>query len=399
MEAAGELSAVEAAAGLRLRVPKDPARFTQVLMAARAEVASAEVVRSLGAAGRPTKAAEDVFKRLERLAERSAAANKEEVLKAHRAIANRASRFEPEAAEAYLEKVGKVLELRPRRPDALTAFLHASARVADPLGFLDEVTRLASRKGLTPRTLETLGEKSLLHTYAGRRRQGVDIGWLNTTSLSDGDLNRLGSDPGTGWEPLRRAIANITGTPPKYNQLPWVRSVLRGAAAETVAEDLLTSRPLPGLRVEATQVPMGSSRIDVALTSTDGLARKFGLEVKGYTDEAFRDAVNSFLRHEHTPRAALAGDIAADVGKIDRMLKQLKDAQTFTGNPPYLALSAKVSGPTKNKLRGILDKYVPGAELVELDETEIKELARRYAHGMHLPDIEKAMAQGKLPKP
>lgn len=398
MEAAGELSAVEAAAGLRLRVPKDPAKFTNVLMAARAEVASASVVQSLSAAGRPTKAAEDVFKRLERLAERSKGANKEEVLKAHRAIANRAVEFEPEAAEAYLDKAKSILDLRSRRPEALTGFLHASARVADPMGFLDEVGRLASRKGLTPKTLETLGDKSLLYTY-GKRSKGVDIGWLNTTSLSDGDLNRLGSDPGTSWEPLRKAIANITGDPPKYNQLPWVRSVLRGAAAETVAEDLLTRKPLPGLRVDGTQVEMGASRIDIALVSTDGLARKFGLEVKGYTDKTFREAANAFLRHENTPRLSLDSETAADVSKIDRMLKQLKDAQKFTNNPPYLAISDDVSGPTKNKLQGILDKYVPGAEIVSLEEAEIKELARRYAHGMHLPDIEKAMAQGKLPKP
>ncbi len=397
-EAAGELSAVEAATGLRLRVPKDPAKFTQHLMAARAEVASAEVVKSLSAAGRPTKAAEDVFKRLERLAERSVGANKEEVLKAHRAIANRSAAFEPEAAEAYLDKVKAILDLRSRRPDALTGFLHASARAADPLGFLNEVSRLASRKGLTPKTLETLGDKSLLYTY-GKRSKGVDIGWLNTTSLSDGDLNRLGSDPGTSWEPLRKAIANITGDPPKYNQLPWVRSVLRGAAAETVAEDLLTRRPLPGLRVEGTQVAMGSSRIDIALASTGGLGGKFGLEVKGYTDKTFREAANAFLAHENTPRISLDSETAADVSKIDRMLKQLKDARQFTGNPPYLAISDDVSGPTKNKLQGILDKYVPGAEIISLEEAEIKELARRYAHGMHLPDIEKAMAQSKLPKP
>jgi hypothetical protein len=164
----------------------------------------------------------------------------------------------------------------------------------------------------------------------------------------------------------------------------------------------LGRRPLDGLRIEGTQVGMGSSRIDVALVSTEGLGRKFGLEVKGYTDKTFRDAVNAFIQHENkTPelRALLDAETRADFGKIERMLKQLNDAKSFTKNPPYLAVTDELSGPTRNKLQGILDRHVPDTEIVYLEEWEIKEVARRYAAGLGVPEVEKAAAAGKLPEP
>lgn len=384
MEEAGELSLVEAQSGLNLRVPKDPTKFTHLLMATRAEVAAGNVVKSLSAAGLETTYAEELFQKLQK-----AGADNPEVLKAQRLVANRAADFPPAGAEEYLKKIKGIVDLRPRAVGEMSGFLAASAKAADPIAFLGEVEKLVSRKALRGEVLGVLAEKA----FSGK----LDLAWLNTTTLSDRDLNFLGSDPNTPWGPLKSAVEAITGTPPNYKRLPWVRSILRGAASEMVAASDLRKDLVPGMRVKGSQVKMGDSKIDFELTSQDGLGTRHGLEVKGYNRDTWRESVNAFLGNETTPRTALDEDTRGAVAKIDRMLKQLKDAKAFTQTNPFLAVTEDMTGPTKDKLRRILDKYVPDAEIVYLREDDIKDTAQRFVEGVGVPDAQKM--SGTVPTP
>ena len=57
----------------------------------------------------------------------------------------------------------------------------------------------------------------------------------------------------------------------------------------------------------------------------------------------------------------------------------LRDKRSRSGGQGLLAVTEDMSGPTKDKVRRILDKYVPDAEIVYLKEDDIKETARRFA--------------------
>jgi hypothetical protein len=397
---AGELAAVEASTGWRISVPKNPLKFPQYLMAARADTATTRLVTTLGTAGRETKVVRELFETIQKEvtalleSDRSGdGARGEELAKAQRAIANHAATLEPAVAEALLTRMKAVLDLRPRQAGALAAYLQAATRVPDPMGFLDEVTKLVSRKGLTRKTVEVFSEKALLHTYSPEK--GVDVAWLNTLKHSDADLNALGSDPNTSWLPIQTAVKEITAAVPKYNRLPWVRSILRGAAAEMVTAAELRKNLVPGARIKGEQVQMLDSKIDFALEFVDdvGKARTHGLEVKGYTGETFRDALNTFINSEHIPFDKLDKETQGVRSKIDRMLKQLKDAKSFTGNHPYLAVTDDLTGPTKRKLEEVVNKYAPGTEIVYLPESEIKGVSQRLAEGFGIPEVERLKAQ------
>lgn len=390
-KAAGEVVGVEAETGAIARLEEKRVKFNQYLMAARAEVAATNTISTLSAAGRDTKVAEEFFKTLQKHATGNV-----ELARAQRAVANHAAGLDPAAAEEYLRRLKSIIDLRPRHVVELGGFLHASTRVSQPIEFLNEVEKLVMRKGLTRQTIGVFGEKALLHTYEAKK--GVDLAWLNTLKHSDADLNALGSDPNTSWMPIQSAVKEITGVPPKYNRLPWVRSILRGAATEMVTEAQLRENLIPGMRVKGQQVDMLESKIDFALES--GLGRQHGLEVKGYTDDTFREALNTFRDNENVARDLLDADKRGVLRKIDRMLKQLNDARKFTGNNAYLAVTDDLSGPTKQKLEQVVNKYAPGTEIVYLKEAEIKSVSQRLAEGFGVPEVEKMRAQqGKLPKP
>lgn len=365
LRSARELVEVVATDGTRVLQPRDEGTFQQFFMSARAEVASKNVLATLSEAGESTAIAERVFDRLQKLSESSG-----EFARAHTAIARRAADMAPATANTYLSTVERILNMRPRGAVELSGFLFASAGATDPIAFLADVETLVARKGIG---LEALG---VLGTKTAKRK--LNLAWLNSTGLSDTDLDFLGRDPNTPWDAYQQAAL---ASAEDMRKLGWAQGALRGAASEILAKD--KARELfDGFRISDRQVKMGDSIIDFEITSTDGRAARHGLEVKGWTPKRWRDALNAY-RLRSIGAAYDKG--AADM--IDRLLKQLMDVRNATRRAPYLAVTDGLSEPTRRMLEDLLSAEARGTEIVPISESQIKAKARQLAEGLNIGNV------------
>lgn len=350
--------------GFRTLRPASDETFQHFFFSARAELASQRVVAGMGRAGASTANAERVFERL-----RALGAGSEDLARAHGAIARRAEALAPAEVDAFLTAAERALAARPAAAEELSFFLRAAARAPDPVAFLADVEWLALRSGVGKEALAELGRKAL----SGQ----LDLAWLRTTRLTDRDLSFLGRDSNTPWQAFRSAALD----PTNVSKQKWASASLRGAAGEVVAQRMARGL-FPGQRISGRQVEMGSSKIDFELTSTDGLGTRRGLEIKGWTPETWREALNAYGKR--TLNTALSADEVKAVKKLDHLLKQLRDAEAHSGNKPYLAVTDGMSGPTARKFDTFIAAEAPGTRVVKMDEGTIKDIARQLGAAMGL---------------
>jgi hypothetical protein len=291
-------------------------------------------------------------------------------------VARRASSLAAKDIDAYLLAVEDLLKTRPGVAKELANFLRASAKAAAPVEFLNAVKALVARPGVTKEALQVLGDKAL----AG----SVDIPWLNKLTLSDADLSFLASDPRTNWNGLKSAIEGG-----KKGPIGRMMAKVRGAAAELAAEESLGD-VLPGYRLVRRQVEVPGAVVDFELMATDGTGRRIGFEVKGYSGDKWRDALNAFrLDAENAAlpaaqRVALSKEQEGYVKMLKDAIKQIKAEQAAYPGGVKLGVTSDLSGPTKNKLEKFLAENLPGVELVPIQEYKIAETARRFRSGLGL---------------
>jgi hypothetical protein len=376
-----EAKAAEAAAegaagrGLAMGAPTEgkPGFFT-LWRISRGEVAAEGLAAKTVGTGAES-AAKSVLGRLSSAVERAetaaaAATTKEEQAVANAAVdsaararfnvAQRASQLRPDAREKFLAALDNVLKTRPNSIDSLLDFLTAAASSRQPNVYIAEVQKLLdTHSGLGEDALRTLGKK------AAAGRGVLDLAWLNETTISTEALDFLGQDSRTPWDLYRRAASD----PAAKGVMRAFRTSARGAGAEMVAE---TEAAKLGTGVHR-QVPMGSSEIDFELIVANA---KRGLEVKGWTAETWKDALDLAVKRLKPKAPALTGAEQKVVEKIDKMIKQLNDIKTTTRQPALLGLTDALPAEQKQALKAVLkDAGLADTKLVPLSETEIKEAA------------------------
>jgi hypothetical protein len=372
----------EASTGARALVPENAETFTANLRVARSEIAGRKLVSTLKSAGKDVTAAESVMGRLERVATRDveAAGTKAEVAqaraeqkaaaRAQRKIAEQAATMAPDKAQAFLERIKVILDRRRASTAALSDFLAAAADASDPIAYLTEVEKLVVREKVKGEALRVLGSKARTGT--------LDLPWLNRTSISDQMLDSIGRDPMTPWKALKAAAAD----PTNVRYLKWARASLRGIGAEVAFEESI-SKVLPGHNLADWQVEMEGSVIDYSVTALSPAGDLRALEVKGWTPDTWRKALNTYkLRSLGT---TLTKEQQEVVRKIDHLIGQLQDARAATGKAPYLAVTDALSGPVHNDLLRLLAKEAPGTAVKQINETLIKTIASNLGKMLGIP--------------
>ena len=363
LEEAGEL--VTSEAGAATRVPKSPERFQQLWMAARAETYTARAVTRLLAAGESTVSAERLFKKLQAISDESA-----EMARAQRLLAERAAGLAGPQLENFLKAFENTLGNSRGLTHELSGWFQAAARTADPVAYLREVDKLIAKKGVAAVSIEVMGNKAAAGT--------LDIAWLNKTVLTQRDLSTLGSDPRTPWSAYQKAAASAD----EDTQF-WARTSIRGASAEIVTERNARTI-LPDHTIRGAQVPMGDSIIDYEVTA-NGIGSRHGLEIKGWTKDTWKEALD-LAKKRMTPPGTLTSTEGKTVAKLDHMIKQLKDAQAFTGKPPLLGLSSDVPAEQIKSLERLLrSEGLGGTQIVRLPESQILEMGRTLRKAMGIP--------------
>jgi hypothetical protein len=142
---------------------------------------------------------------------------------------------------------------------------------------------------------------------------------------------------------------------------------------------------LPNYTIKNSQVPMGDSVIDFEVTA-NGIGSRHGLEIKGFTKETWNEALGLAKKRLGPPAVTLTAEEAKIVGKLDRMVKQLKDAQAHTGNAPMLGLTSKVPPESRKVLQQMLEAEGLGNTIIiEIPETAIADISRNLRTALGLP--------------
>jgi hypothetical protein len=328
------------------------AKFNRLYASARVEVAGKAVTKLIGDAGRSTESAQAVLTELEKLA-----AGNKEMSKAATQLAHAAAGMSAADADAFLAAVKAALSVPGRDAGALAGFLRVAAQSAKPLEYLGHVQWLL-KSGVSNDAIAMLSAK------AGRGK--VDLAWLRSTGLSDAQISFLGADEQTKWNFIMEAVAS--GDPAKLNA---VRSMLRGAAAEMAASEMVGTDVLPGYKIVQPQASMGDSIIDFLIANRSGM--KYALEIKGFTGDTWRRALKAWAKMLKEGEPALTDDELSDVKMLRRVLKQLKDAEASTKRPPFLGVTTDLSGKTQESLESFLIDNAPkGTEVVPISEEKIK---------------------------
>jgi hypothetical protein len=361
----GALVTAEAEGGAAIRVPKSPERFQQLWMAARAETYAARAVGRLRAAGEATTDAESLFKRLQEISGESA-----EMARAQRQLAERIGTLRGLQLQNVLQAFQNTLNNSRKLTTELGGWFQAAVRAADPVAFLGEVDKLIAKTGVSKEAIEVLGNKAAAGT--------LDIGWLNSTSLTQRDISTLGADPRTPWNAYQKAAASTD----EASQF-WARTSVRGASAEIVLERNARTM-LPDHVIRGAQVPMGDSIIDFEVTAK-GLGSRHGLEVKGWTKDTWKDVLD-LVKKRMTPGGVLTKAEEKTVAKIDHMIKQLKDARSATGNPPLLGITSDLDeAQTKILQRLLRSEGLGDTTIIRISEAKILEMGRALRSAMGIP--------------
>ncbi|MCY1083791.1 hypothetical protein [Archangium lansingense] len=356
--------------GLRFPFPGGAEAFKQTFFAIRGEIAAARALGGIRGAGLAAQEAEKTLEALKLLA-----AESQEMARAYGAVARRAAALPADKAQAYLAAVDKLrASTRGAVKPALAELLrYSGARsLKDPLAFLKEADWLVSHPELEAEAVATLARKAC--------RNKVDLSWLRSTSLTLKDLNAMGRNKMTPWKDFQRAAAE----PGNLKLQRRVREQLRGLATEMLTED--NARKLfPGFQLTGRQVKMGGGHIiDEVLTAMMGPKLQHGVEVKGWNENRWRKALDTWLAREGGAR--LNEQQEALVRQLQRLLDQLTDAAKAPRGPPFLVSTDKLSGPTKAKLLRFLNDNARGTPLIQIEEAKILETTKQWRGALRLPE-------------
>ncbi|WP_143177716.1 hypothetical protein [Cystobacter ferrugineus] len=365
-----EGKAVATPDGLRFSLPGGAEAFKQAFFAIRGEMAAA---RALGGIRRAGLAAEEAEKTLEVLKQLSA--ESQEMASAYSAVARRAAALPADKAQAYLAAVENLRAVtRGAAKPALAELLRRSGTpsLKDPLAFLAEAEWLVSHPELEVEAVIELARKA--------RRGRVDLGWLRSTGLLMKDLNFMGKSKMTSWKDFQQAAAE-----------PWnlmlqrrVREQLRGVAAEMLTEDN-AQKLFPGFRLAGRQVKMKAGHvIDILLTAMTESKLQHGVEVKGWNDNRWRRALDSWLAKGAGSK--LNEQQETLVKQLQHLLDQLADAAKAPNGQPFLVSTDNLSGPTRAKLLDFLLKQSPGTKLIQLEEARILDKTKQLRAALNLPE-------------
>jgi hypothetical protein len=338
--------------------------LSMAMASARAEAYSTAAVTSLRAAGESTTDVERLFNRLKPLADEAA-----EVAQAQRLFAQKLATLRGPALQDTIAAIERTLSNPRGLTTELGNFLKAAAKSGDPIAYLAQVDILIAKKQVALATLEVLGAKAADGT--------LDLAWLNSTSLTQADLNWLGRNPKTPWGLFQ---AGATSGNPAVQR--WALSAVRGAGAEKAAKDLM-GRILPNFSITDSQVPMGTSVIDYQITA-QGIGTRHGFEIKGWTSRTWRDALDAY--RARSIGATLTADQARAIRKIDHMLGQLHNAAANRTGAPYLGVTDAMRGADRTALDALLNAEGLGnVTVVPMSEDAILAVNRRLRTALGIP--------------
>ncbi|WP_158501794.1 hypothetical protein [Vitiosangium sp. GDMCC 1.1324] len=365
-----EGKAVATPDGLRFSLPGGAEAFKQAFFAVRGEMAAARALGGIRGAG---LAAEEAEKTLEAL--KLLAAESQEMGRAYNAVARRAAALPADKAQAYLAAVQNMhAATRSAAKPALAELLRRSGApsLKDPLAFLKEAEWLVSHSELEAEAVAELARKA--------RRGRVDLSWIRSTGLTMEELNFMARNEKTAWRLFRRAAAE----PGSLEMQLQARERLRGIAAEMLTER--NARKLfPGFRLTGRQVKMKEGHIiDNVLTATMGPKLQHGVEVKGWNDNRWRKALDTWLARQGG--ATLNEQQDALVKQLQHLLDQLADAANAPRGKPFLVVTDKLSGPTREKLTDFLRTNARGTQVIEVEEVRILEKTKQLRAALNLPE-------------
>ncbi|WP_152622397.1 hypothetical protein [Archangium violaceum] len=365
-----EGKAVATPDGLRFSLPGGAEAFKQAFFAIRGELAAARALGGIRGAG---LAAEEAEKTLEAL--KLLAAESQELALAYGAVARRAAALPANKAQAYLAAVESLRSsARSNVKPALAQLLRRSGApsLKDPFAFLKDAEWLVGHPELETEAVVELARKAC--------KDSIDLGWLRSTKLAMKHLNFMGRNKMTPWKDFQQAAAE-----------PWNsrlqrrgRERLRGIAAEMLTEDN-AQRLFPGFRLTGRQEKMeGGHVIDDVLTAITGSKLQHGVEVKGWNKDRWRIALNAWDAKQGAQTVSEQQAALAD--QLQHLLEQLADAGTAPRGKPFLVITDKLSGPTKEKLAEFLSRNARGTQVIEMEEAQILEKTKQLRAALSLPE-------------
>ncbi|HYO54898.1 hypothetical protein [Archangium sp.] len=93
-----------------------------------------------------------------------------------------------------------------------------------------------------------------------------------------------------------------------------------------------------------------------------------------------------------TPRVIIPGKdghwrgYSAEANQLQHLLEQLADAAKAPRGKPFLVITDKLSGPTKEKLAEFLSRNARGTQLIEVEEAQILEQTKQLRAALKLPE-------------
>jgi len=242
----------------------------------------------------------------------------------------------------------------------------------NPLAFLKEAEWLVSHPELEAAAVAELARKAC--------KGSVDLGWLRLTGLTMEEFNFMARDEKTTW----RLFQQAAGNPGDLKAHLRARERLRGIAVEMLTEH--NARKLfPGFRLTGRQVKMeGGHIIDNELTALHGTQLRHGVEVKGWNDNRWRQALDAWLDRQAGTK--LNEQQEPLIKQLQRLIDQLADATKAPRGTPFLVTSDKLSGPTKSKLSEFLRRNARGTMLIQLQEAQIQEKTKQLRAALKLPE-------------
>jgi hypothetical protein len=367
-----EGKAIATTEGLTFPAPGGAEAFKQTYFAVRAEMAAERAVGGIRAAGLEVQQAERVLDALKRLVEESP-----DLARAYSAVARRAAGLPADKAQAYLAAVDELLaSARPSTRPAVAELLRGSGAsgIADPVAFLKDAQWLVQHAGLDGEALGTLALKV--------SKSRVDLAWLRSTGLTGDDLNFLARDEDTPWKLFKKAAAE----PGNRDMQLKARRRLRGIAGEMVTERA-AQKLFPGYRLKGRQVAMGGeegSVIDFELVAADGSIHR-GVEVKGWTSQTWRDALQAWEASKKVATKLDAGQ-GKLMQQLERVSKQLKNAATKPRGDPFLMVSDKLSKKSRNILLDFLEENAGGTQVGLVGEAEMLATTKRLRAAFKLQE-------------
>ncbi|HEX5746527.1 MAG TPA: hypothetical protein VFZ09_09800 [Archangium sp.] len=368
--ALAEGKAVATPEGLRFSLAGGAEAFKQAFFAIRGEMAAARVLGGIRGAGLAVQQAEKTLEALKLLA-----AEGQDLALAYNAVARRAAALPADKAQAYLAGVEALrAATRGTAKPALAELLRRSGApsLKDPLAFLKESEWLVSHPELEAEAVIELARKA--------RRASVDLGWLLATNLPMEDLNFMARNEKMVWGLFRRAAAEAANLKLQLQ----AREQLRGVAVEMLTERN-AQKLFPGFRLSGRQVRLKEGHIiDNELTAMGGSRLQHGVEAKGWNENRWRQSLDTWRAKQGTRKLNEAQEALAE--KLQHLLDQLADAAKSPRGNPFLVVTDKLSGPTRDKLERFLERHAPGTQLIQIEEAEILNKTKQLRAALRLPE-------------